>query len=134
MFRRTFRDISALLLGTVLLQASLPAHAAESQTAIPARFQGEWNDDVKHCGTDQSDSQLKIGPHDLHFLETSAAVRAVVTEGDTDLAVITEMKGEGETWLAFYHFVLSPDGNHLTDVSDPGAEPDLDLVRCPRGK
>jgi hypothetical protein len=121
--------IRSLALVLTLMAAS--ATAAEQQRVIPARFQGEWNTNLENCGTDLNDSRLRISADHLQFHESGGTVRAVVTQGELDLALIAEMSGEGETWLFYRHFRLSPDETYMTDVTDK----DLALMRyrCPKG-
>lgn len=94
-----------------------------------ARFQGQWGSDQKHCGTDD-DSRLTIGAGQIRFYESGGSIKAVVMQGQSDLAVIIALSGEGETWLDYRHFRLSADGKTLTDVT---VEPELVRHRCPKG-
>jgi hypothetical protein len=114
----------------ILILVAVSATAAEQQRAVPARFQGEWNTNLEHCGTDLNDSRLKISTDRIQFYESGGPVRTVVTQGDFDLALIAEMSGEGETWLSYRHFRLSADHTYMTDVTDK----DFALVRyrCPK--
>jgi hypothetical protein len=115
----------------VLMLVAVSATAAEQQRAIPARFQGEWNTKLEHCGTDRNDSRLRISADHLRFHESSGPVRAVVTQGEFDLALIAELSGEGETWLFYRHYRLSADHTHMTDVTDKDSA--LVRYRCPKG-
>jgi hypothetical protein len=96
----------------------------------PGRFQGKWNSNLKDCGTNLNDSQLTISAERIRFHENGGSIKAVVTQGEFDLALITELSGEGETWLAYDHFRLSDDQKSLTDVTD-GSK--LVRYRCPKG-
>ena len=120
--------IRLLLLG--LLLSAGPVSAAEQQREIPARFLGEWNANLHDCGTDRSDSRLRITVDHIRFHESGGPVRAVVTQGESDLALITELSGEGSSWLSYTLFRLSADQTRLTDVTDK----DTGLVRyrCPK--
>ena len=100
--------------------------AAEQQQSIPARFHGEWNI-LEYCGTN-SDSQLRISANRIDFYESGGPVRAVVTQGEFDLALIAELSGEGETWLSYSFFRLSEDGSSLTAISR--GRPDFVRNRC----
>jgi hypothetical protein len=120
--------IRSFLLVLVLVAGS--ATAAEQQREIPARFMGEWNSSLKHCGTDISDSRLRISSDHIRFYESGGPVRAVVTQGEFDLALITELSGEGSVWLAYTHFRLSADHTYLTDVTDKDSG--LVRYRCPK--
>jgi hypothetical protein len=98
-----------LSLALPLASSAGAAIAAESQPSVPARFQGEWISNLKHCGTTLDESRLTIGAERIRFHESGGAIKAVVTQGDSDLALIVELSGEGETWLAYNHFRLSGD-------------------------
>ena len=118
---------------TILLVALLfagPVPAAEQQRAIPDRFLGEWNHNLKDCGTDRGDSTLRLTADHIRFHESGGPVRAVVTQGDSDLALIVELSGEGTSWLAFEHFKLSADRSSLADVTD--SDSGLVRYRCPK--
>ena len=106
------------------------ASAAEQQRAIPDRFLGEWNHNLKDCGTDRSDSRLRLTADRIRFHESGGPVRAVVTQGESDLALIVELSGEGSSWLSYEHFRLSADHTSLTDVTDNDSG--LVRYRCPK--
>jgi hypothetical protein len=65
----------------------------------------------------------------IRFYESRGSIKAVVTQGQSDLALITELSGEGDTWL-YNHFRLSPDLKSLTDVTDATGESKLVRYRC----
>jgi hypothetical protein len=122
------RSLALLSLALLLASSAGAATAAEQHPSVPARFQGEWTSNLKDCGTNVNDSQLTISAERIRFHENGGSIKAVVTQGEFDLALITELSGEGETWLA--HFRLSDDQKSLTDVTD-GSK--LVRYRCPKG-
>ena len=113
----------------LLVVAFGSASAAEQQKNVPVRFQGEWNSDLKSCGTGLNDSRLRIGSGRIAFYESGGPIRAVVTQGEFDLAVIAELSGEGQAWLAYRHFRLSADHAYLIDVTNNDSS--LVRYRCP---
>jgi hypothetical protein len=117
----------------IVFAASAGAAAAERLSSVPASFQGEWVADPKGCTSKPDDSRLTIGTDRIRFHESSGAIKAVVMQGELDLALIAEMSGEGETWLDYRHFRLSADRASLTDVTQ---EPGFVRHRCAkvRGK
>jgi len=121
--------IRCLLIALSLFAGS--ATAAEQQKKVPARFVGEWNANLEHCGTALNDSRLRISTDRIRLYESGGPIRAVVTQGEFDLALIAELSGEGEVWLLFRQYRLSADGDYLTDVTDAGS--DLVRYRCPKG-
>ena len=124
----THQVFRSVVLGLVLLPSSLSA--ANQQKTIPIRFQGEWNSNLQHCGTGLDDSRLRISADRVRFYESGGPVRAVVTQGEFDLALILELSGEGETWISFSHFRLSPDRSYLSDVTSK--ESGIVRYRCPK--
>jgi len=93
------------------------APAAPSKPEIPAGFRGEWNADLKACGSGRSDSRLFVSPDQVFFYESIGEVKSVVVTGHT-LEVSMEMAGEGERWDSTHRFRLSDDGKTLTDITE----------------
>jgi hypothetical protein len=120
MGRRLLRALRALVLlpalGLAVALVAPCAAVAEQQNAVPARFQGEWAASLAQCGKD-SESRLVIGAAQIRFYESEGTIKAVVTRGERELALIAELSGEGETWLDFSHFRLSADQKTLTDIT-----------------
>lgn len=104
--------------------------AVERQESVPVQFQGEWNSILKQCGTHLNDSRLIISADRIQFYESSGPIKAVVTEGKLELAVNAKLSGEGENWLSYSQFSLSPDLAKLTDVTNEGSK--LVRYRCPK--
>ena len=116
-----------LLLFMVLCAGA--AAAAERRETVPARFVGEWVADLKRCGTDRDDSRLRLDADRIRFGESGGPIRAVVTRGELELALIAELSGEGETWLACHRFRLSADHGQLIDAT---GEAEFARYRCPK--
>lgn len=76
------------------------------------------------CG----DYWYDIGAQQIRFDESAGAIKAVVTRGERELALIAELSGDGETWLAFSHFRLSADQKSLADIT---GEAEYVRHRCP---
>jgi hypothetical protein len=111
---------TALFIATLLLPLSA---LAGSDMAVPDRFIGHWAGSPDYCGSDADDLILRIAPHHITYWESDGPIKAVVVRGDTEIALISELSGEGETWLATAQFTLSPDGNQLMDnTTVPGTE------------
>lgn len=98
---------------------------------MPDRFVGEWNASLSDCGTANNDSRLLIRKDHITFWESDGPVKAVVSEGRYEIALILHLSGEGETWIATEHFKLSQDGEELTSVNPPGDG--FVRRRCPKG-
>ncbi|HET8819415.1 MAG TPA: hypothetical protein VFM73_07735 [Xanthomonadaceae bacterium] len=97
--------------------------------AIPPRFLGEWNVDPDHCGTGIGHDGLTIETNRIGFYESGGTVRAVVFDGERELALIASMSGEGMDWLGLLHFRLSPDHARLVDLAAHGGP--VVRHRCP---
>ena len=100
----------------------LPATAAAADLvpAVPRQFVGEWNARLIDCGTGDNDSTLRIRTNQIAYYESDGPIVATVSHGRYEIAMILELSGEGQTWIATEHFKLSPSGDTLTSVNQPG--------------
>jgi hypothetical protein len=116
----------AALIATLSLSTPNSVLAAETSAKVPLRFQGEWAHDLKKCGSPE-ELYFKLGEKEVVFYESSGPIKAAVVRGN-EIALIAELSGEGETWLATLHYELSKDGKKLSDkrVYPPEAR-----HRCP---
>lgn len=103
--------------------------APAQEVTIPAQFQGEWNENLEHCGTGANHARFRIEPDRIRFYESGGPVRAVVTEGELEMAVIARLSGEGMEYLALLHYRLSPDHTRLVEHGLYGAP--VVRYRCP---
>ena len=100
------------------------AGVAQAQTpderSIPEPWIGEWNSDLEDCGTGNNDSRLRIEPNRVLFYEGGGMVRGAFLHGPFEIVIVLDMSGEGETWIAAHHFIMSANGHHImTDGDDP---------------
>lgn len=116
----------------VLLTASGVASAADVVDGVPRQFIGEWRSNVSACGTWDDDMALRIERHHIRYYESDGPILAVAVRDQRELALIVELTGEGETWLATSQFTLSPDQQTLTSVSESGTS--FARHRCPVAK
>lgn len=65
-----------------------------------------------HC-TSGGESTLMIGERTVDFYESRGRVLSIATEGDTELGLLVEATGEGQTWLTAIKFMLSEDHQTL---------------------
>ena len=102
--------------------ALLPATvaAADLVPAVPSQFVGEWNARVADCRTGENDSALRIKKNQIEYYESDGPIKAVVSHGHYEIALILELSGEGQTWITTEHFKLSPGENKLTSINHPG--------------
>lgn len=112
---------TALFIATLLLPLS--ALAGSGMAMVPDRFVGQWAGSPDSCGSDADDLILRIAPNRITYWESDGPIKAVVVRGDTQIALISELSGEGGTWLSTAQFTLSRDGIQLIDnTSVPGTE------------
>lgn len=112
---------TAIFIFTLLLPLS--ALAGSDIAAVPDRFVGQWAGSPDSCGSDADDLTLRIAPHHITYWESDGPIKAVVVRGDTEIALISELSGEGENWLSIAQFTLSRDGSQLIDSTTvPGKE------------
>jgi hypothetical protein len=111
---------------------ALTGCAAQAQTPderfIPDPWLGEWNENLEDCGTGNNDSRLRIEANRVLFYEGGGMVRGAFLHGPFEIVVVLDMTGEGQTWIAAHHFIMSASGHYIsTDGDDP-----LVRYRCPR--
>ncbi|MES9900407.1 MAG: hypothetical protein ABW148_15490 [Sedimenticola sp.] len=104
--------------------------AAEKHETVPTPFHGNWASNLKYCGTAHINN-LNISPNHIEFLESDGPILSIVTRGNNELALITELFGGCDEWLAFYYYRLSSDRNKLTDITDLYSKEQLVRYRCP---
>lgn len=102
----------------LLLPATVAA--ADLVPAVPSQFIGEWNARLGDCGSGENDSALRIGKNRIEYYESDGPIKAIVSHGRYEIALVLELSGEGQTWIATEHFKLSVGGDRLTSVNQPG--------------
>ncbi len=133
-----FRPCRTLAMALVLLAA--PAVAAERLSTVPDRFRGIWMAEAQHCSAAATDeSWLRLDAEAISFYESGGPHLAIVGESpvraaqqaDPDtLVLVSQLGGEGTTWLDLRELTLSPDGRGLT-MRMVGVEGAVQRVRCP---
>ena len=117
------------ILAVALLATPPSLTAGDSQPTVPARFIGHWAGSQSSCDSVADDLRLHIGPHHIAYWESKGPILAVVVRG-REIALISELSGEGHTWLATAKFVISAHGERLLDrTSVPGKT--VMRYRCP---
>lgn len=104
--------MQVIVLAIALLALSPAPTGAD--VAVPERFVGAWASSPASCGSDVDDLALRLAPRHIYYWESDGPVRSVEMRGD-EIALIVELSGGGETWLAAAKFKLSSDGRMLTD-------------------
>ncbi|MDP3746901.1 MAG: hypothetical protein Q8Q88_07605 [Phenylobacterium sp.] len=118
---------AALILPAFAEAAAAPPR--DVQFTMPLEFIGEWNQTLSDCGTGGNDSRLRVSANSVRFYESGGPIKAVVRRGAFEIMFITELSGEGQSWLAAHRLILSSDGTYVTAPSDAGSA--LVRYRCP---
>jgi TPR repeat protein len=90
--------------------------AGETERAlatIPAQFLGEWNDDLKACGTGLSDGRLRVYANRLQFYESTGYVQSLKLINPQTVELELSYTGEGSTWNDKTTLILSGSGRDL---------------------
>ena len=107
--------VTAALVGSFALLASCES------TSVPERFTGIWVGSPAACGSGEDELILRIDSDRISYWESGGPIEAVVVRGN-EIALIAELSGEGESWLATAIYQLSDDGLRLVDdTTVPGA-------------
>ncbi len=104
------------------------SNAAEIPKTVPKQFQGTWAATAQQCAAPVSESKLVISDQRLAFYESDGPIRDIDFDGKSELVLVVELSGEGETWLATVKFRLSEDRKTLIDVTD--RHQTMTRVRC----
>ena len=112
------------------LLASTSVGASSDATRVPDQYIGQWAGSPESCGSDADDLTLRLSKERIAYWESEGPILASVSRGSRDLALIIELSGEGETWLATAKFELSADDQQLVDSTTiPGES--IVRHRCP---
>lgn len=119
-----------LAIAFAVLLTSEPVGAVSGAAQVPDQYIGQWAGRPESCGSDADDLTLRISKERIAYWESEGPILASVSRGARDLALIIELSGEGETWLATAKFELSADGQQLVDSTTiPGES--IVRHRCP---
>ncbi|MCK5872418.1 MAG: hypothetical protein KAG26_06295 [Methylococcales bacterium] len=105
----------------------------QPKSGVPMQYQGHWASDLKHCGQEDV-MNLTITSTYVKAWESEGRIVSIVKNGQHEIAFISALTGEGETWLAFHYYRLSNDKRQLTDISDALTETPAFRYRCPSKK
>jgi len=122
------KHIRTLALMITIISCPLAFAQSKVATKIPEAFVGRWAINLKECKKPPEETYFEIKPKEIYGYESTGLVKAVVTRGALEMAVITETSGEGETWLDAETYKLSADKQRLTGSSQ---DPKDVMYRCP---
>ena len=118
----------AVALAALVSSAALGASPEASR--VPDQFVGHWAGRPESCASNADELTLRLSKDRIAYWESEGPVLASVSRGTRELALIIELSGEGETWLATAKFELSADGQQLVDSTTiPGES--VVRHRCP---
>lgn len=111
------------VLATASLALSLAAMTSTESQSVPDPFVGSWAGSAASCGSDADDLALRIDKKRIVYWASQGPIIAVVSRGTDEVALIADLTGEGQTWLATAKLTLSADGSRLIDSTTvPGTE------------
>ena len=112
------------------LLTSASVGASSGAPRVPDQYIGHWAGRPESCGSGADDLALRISQNRIAYWESEGPILASVARGTRDLALIIELSGEGEAWLATAKFELSADGQQLIHSTTlPGGS--VVRYRCP---
>lgn len=114
----------------VALLTSTSLGASSGDPRVPDQYIGRWAGSPGACGSDADDLMLRLSKDRIAYWESEGPIVASVSRGGRELALIMELSGEGETWLATAKFELSADGQQLVDSTTIPGET-IVRHRCP---
>mgnify|MGYP005753129797 FL=1 len=118
----------AAAIAAILASASVGASA--DLPRVPDQYIGKWAGNPEACDSEADDMTLRISANRIAYWESEGLILASVSRGTRELALIIELSGEGETWLATAKFELSADGQQLVASTNiPGES--VVRHRCP---
>lgn len=117
-----------IALMAVLLSSRLTFHAVVVED-VPPQFVGVWSPDLNDCASGDNDGIVRIAKRYIGHWESEGPIRAVVVRGKYEIALITELAGEGDTRLTTERFELDPSGSALYSRNHPAHQ--STLFRCP---
>ena len=125
------KPVMRLLASSIFLLLPSAASGSEAVPTVPEQFLGMWGGGTSGCGSDEDDLALRIDREAITYYESSGPIKAIVVDGHYTIALIAELSGEGQVWLALIKFKLSAHGMRLIDeTSVPGQE--VIRYRCPQ--
>ena len=125
--------MSKLPLIIFILMSNYALAEGKPKGGVPIPFQGNWSTNLKHCNAEDV-MNLTITATHINAWESKGRIVSIVKNGKSEVAFISALKGEGETWLAFNYYRLSADKRQLTDITDPLTETPAFRYRCPQKK
>lgn len=114
----------------------LTLQGASPLLEIPREYWGEYNNNLKDCGTGLNDSRLRISWDSIRFYESEGSLKEIIRNPDGSIVVIATHRGEGATWDSTYLLRLSNDQKRLTIVHPQSNDSDQiedSRLRCPIG-
>ena len=103
------------------------AREGPKQDLIPARFHGDWSEDLDHCDT-RGHQRYDIGAREVGFFESRGIVQDVNVNGNYAAATLSEQYGDAPPAVyVFYMAIEGPDTMRIRYDK----EPRFRVYRCP---
>jgi hypothetical protein len=121
----------------VLIALTLSGAAAAQEHKpfeIPKAYWGEYKERIEDCGTENSESHLRVSGDTVRFFESTSSINSLLHHKDGSVTIFASSSGEGESWLSIFHLSLSADGRSLTLTYPQASDEEQRSVvrmRCP---
>ena len=103
--------------------------SATAVTSVPPQFIGIWSPDLKDCVSRDNDGIVEIRANHISHWESAGPIRSIVVRDRHEIALISELEGEGDSRLQTQRYVLADTEDRLFARNIPGRQ--LILYRCP---
>lgn len=127
------RKFALLILGAC-------AQVAYGQTSdagnfeIPRQFWGEYNQNIRHCGTGLNDTRLRVSWNAVRFYESTAKVDGIIRNADGSIVVLAKFENHRDSWTNVFKMTLSADRKRITlthPQNSDGDQSSMTRQRCP---
>jgi hypothetical protein len=101
---------------------------------IPRQFWGEYNQNIRHCGTGLNDTRLRVSWNNVRFYESTATVEGIIRNADGSIVVFAKFENHRETWSNIFKMSLSADKRRITVTHPQNVDSDQSSMtrqRCP---
>ena len=103
------------------------ADAGALQDAIPARFHGDWSEDLDHCGI-PGHQRYDIRAKEVGFFESTGIVQNVRADGNYAAATLSEQYGDAPPAVYVFYMAIEDENTMRIRYDD---NPRIRIYRCP---
>lgn len=118
-------------LGLVACLGSAAGAQAADAPVIPARFHGEWNSELAHCGDRESGTNFIISAISITYFEAGDEVLSVQPAELDGINILVDYEDYDGIERLSRTLILSDDQQKLSFTYGDG--PEFVALRCPQG-